>query len=526
MQVNTAVVYARFSCSKQREASIEDQLRVCTRWCADNGYAIVGTYIDRAYSGRTDERPEFQRMIANAGESEIVLVYMMDRFSRDIYDAPIYKKKLLKAGVRVVSATEAMPDGPEAMLVGSMYEALAAMESAKISQRTRRGMEGNALKCMHNGVPVYGYRFGADGRYEVDEEQAANVRDAFRLRVDGHTENYIAGTLAARGVRTSQGNPAGHTFVRRMLRNSKYIGVYSWGDTVIEGGMPAIVDREVFDMAQDVRSAKQRKSECWTDYPLSGKALCGACTHQMVGVSGRGRNGAKYEYYRCGAKCGTKPIRRDELEPSVVDGVRAILDDREASLAIARAIEPLFDPSEAEAAIKRAQERQRKAEKGIRNLTDAVADGMPYADAKPEIERLKIEYAAAAGEIAMQQSAARFDIDDFADFLQFGATLDDEALLQAFVYQVWVDDDAITVTLNYDVADDEPARFAIDRVSHRIAFGSKVRPKTKGEPAATCDDGSVLPDVAWLPRLLFVRNTPIKIGLCDGRFLFRFARAS
>ena len=86
MQVNTAVVYARFSCSKQREASIEDQLRVCTRWCADNGYAIVGTYIDRAYSGRTDERPEFQRMIANAGESEIVLVYMMDRFSRDIYD--------------------------------------------------------------------------------------------------------------------------------------------------------------------------------------------------------------------------------------------------------------------------------------------------------------------------------------------------------------------------------------------------------------------------------------------------------
>lgn len=109
MTQKTAVIYARFSCSKQREASIEDQLRVCHEWCAREGYEVVREYSDYAMSGRSDDRPQFQEMIANAGESDIVLVYMMDRFSRSEYDAPIYKKELAKNGVEVVSAMEALP---------------------------------------------------------------------------------------------------------------------------------------------------------------------------------------------------------------------------------------------------------------------------------------------------------------------------------------------------------------------------------------------------------------------------------
>ena len=75
-----AVIYARYSCSKQREASIEDQLRVCRAWCLKEGYDIVAEYCDRAASGRSDARPEFQRMVENAGESDVVVVYMMDRY--------------------------------------------------------------------------------------------------------------------------------------------------------------------------------------------------------------------------------------------------------------------------------------------------------------------------------------------------------------------------------------------------------------------------------------------------------------
>lgn len=134
----TAVIYARFSCNKQREASIDDQLRICRQWCQREKYAIVAEYCDYAISGRTDDRPEFQRMVANAGESDIVLVYMMDRFSRGEYDAPIYKRELAQHGVKLVSALEQIPDSPEGIIYEKLLEGLAACESKKTAIRTRR----------------------------------------------------------------------------------------------------------------------------------------------------------------------------------------------------------------------------------------------------------------------------------------------------------------------------------------------------------------------------------------------------
>lgn len=224
MSQKTAVIYARFSCSKQREASIEDQLRVCRDWCAREGYAVVAEYCDYAISGRSDDRPKFQEMIANAGESDIVLVYMMDRFSRDEYDAPVYKRELRRKGVELYSAMEAMPDGPERILIEKIYEGLAAVESAKTAMRSRRGMEGNALKCMTNGVRCFGYRAGDDGRYEVVPEEAEVVREVFTRRLMGESVNSIATDLRMRGVRSRAGNPVKDTFVYNMLRNQKYRG--------------------------------------------------------------------------------------------------------------------------------------------------------------------------------------------------------------------------------------------------------------------------------------------------------------
>ena len=259
----TAVIYARFSCSKQREASIDDQLRVCRDWCRREGYAIAAEYCDYAISGRTDDRPEFQRMIANAGESDIALVYMMDRFSRGEYDAPIYKRELAKHGVKLVSALEAIPDSPEGIIYEKLLEGLAACESKKTAIRTRRGMEGNALRCKTNGVRIFGYRRNEDDEYEVDPDQAALVREAFERKINRETTNAIAADFAQRGVRTRSGNPCGYSMVHQMLHNRRYTGRYEWGGIVREGGMPQIVDEATFMRAQGVRGVKQRSTEDW-----------------------------------------------------------------------------------------------------------------------------------------------------------------------------------------------------------------------------------------------------------------------
>lgn len=464
MGARTAVIYARFSCSKQREASIEDQLRVCREWCAREACAVVREYCDYAVSGRTDDRPQFQEMVRNAGESDIVLVYMMDRFSRDVYDAPIYKKRLRDRGVKVVSATETMPDGPEAILIESIYEAMAAMESAHTARRVKRGMEGNAMKCLHNGVRIYGYSHGEDGRYEVVPDEAEVVREVFSRKAHGEAVNSIAADLRRRGVRPRTGKPASYGFVYNMLKNEKYTGVYIWGDTRVEGGMPAIVSKGDFIMAQAAKVRKQRSDEVWGEFPLTGRAICEGCGMNLVGTSGHGRSGAKYEYYKCSKGCGVKPARADWLEPAIVQALRELLSDREEAMRIAGVIAEHARDKEAERKIARAQRRKADAEHGIDRLMDAVAGGLDAELAKGKIDELRTQADVAEAEIKVQQNAARFDAEDFADFLQFGAALDDRALLKAFVYQVMVGDKEVTVTLNYDIKKFEPARLKISRV--------------------------------------------------------------
>ena len=80
-----AVIYARYSSDNQREESIEGQIRDCRAYAERNGIEIVGTYIDRAYSARTDRRPDFQRMIKDSAKKnfDVVIVWKLDRFARN-----------------------------------------------------------------------------------------------------------------------------------------------------------------------------------------------------------------------------------------------------------------------------------------------------------------------------------------------------------------------------------------------------------------------------------------------------------
>ena len=161
-----AAIYARFSSSRQREESIADQVRVCTERAVREGWDIAGTYTDEARSGTdASHRPGFQRMVADAerGAFDVLLVYKLDRFARNRYDSATYRAKLRRAGVEVVSATEGVPDGPEGIILDSVLEGMAEYYSANLAQNVRRGMEGNALKCRHNGVRVFGYFNSPDG---------------------------------------------------------------------------------------------------------------------------------------------------------------------------------------------------------------------------------------------------------------------------------------------------------------------------------------------------------------------------
>ena len=118
------VIYARYSSENQTEQSIEGQLRVCEEYAKAHDILILNTYVDRAMTGTNDNRADFQRMLKDSSKREwnFVLVYKLDRFSRNKYETAIHKKTLKDHGIKVLSATEHIPDSPEGIIFESMLE--------------------------------------------------------------------------------------------------------------------------------------------------------------------------------------------------------------------------------------------------------------------------------------------------------------------------------------------------------------------------------------------------------------------
>jgi len=149
--MKTAVIYARYSCDNQTEQSIEGQLRVCQDYAKAHDILILDTYIDRAMTGTNDNRADFQRMIKDSARKEwnYVLVYKLDRFSRDKYATAIHKKTLKDNGVKVLSAMENIPDTPEGIILESLLVGMNQYYSAELSQKVKRGMKETRLKGLY-----------------------------------------------------------------------------------------------------------------------------------------------------------------------------------------------------------------------------------------------------------------------------------------------------------------------------------------------------------------------------------------
>ena len=231
-----AVIYARYSSDNQREESIEGQLRDCRAYAEYNGIDIVGEYIDRAFSAKTDDRPDFQRMVSDSSKKlfDVVLVWKLDRFARNRYDSAFYRYTLRKNGVKLISVKENISDGPEGIILESMIEGMAEYYSANLSQNVKRGFRENALKGKWNGGAIpFGYKV-VDHRLAIDEESAPIVRFMFEMCADGKTAKEVYAYLKEKHVCRANGKPIGYTTVLYILGSRTYIGEYKHSGVVIE----------------------------------------------------------------------------------------------------------------------------------------------------------------------------------------------------------------------------------------------------------------------------------------------------
>ena len=199
-----AVIYARYSSDNQREESIEGQIRECTAFAEKNDITVLKHYIDRAYSARTDHRPAFQEMIKDSDKHlfDMVIVWKLDRFSRDRYDSARYKVLLKKNNVRVVSATEVISSGADGILLESVLEGFAEYYSADLAEKVTRGLTENALKGKCNGGtrPV-GYVVDDEQHFQIDPLTGPFVLEAFKRYDDGATMKEVVEFFKEKGVK-------------------------------------------------------------------------------------------------------------------------------------------------------------------------------------------------------------------------------------------------------------------------------------------------------------------------------------
>ena len=226
-----AVVYARYSSHRQGEQSIEGQLAEAQKYAAAHGLTIIHEYCDRAQTGRNDNREQFQLMLADASKHAFdhLIVWKTDRIGRNKEEIALNKYHLKKNGVKIHYIAEMIPDTPEGIILEAVIEGMAAYYSEQLSQNIRRGQRASAAKAQSTGGnrPL-GYKTGADKKFVIDPETAPTVKLVFDLYAQGKTIAQIIRILNEKGLRTLRGHPFTNNSLRTMLKNEKYIGIYTY----------------------------------------------------------------------------------------------------------------------------------------------------------------------------------------------------------------------------------------------------------------------------------------------------------
>ncbi len=459
------ILQAAETLDNQREESIEGQIRECTAYAEKNGITIVKHYIDRAISAKTDNRPEFQQMIKDSDKKlfDIVLVWKLDRFARNRYDSARYKTQLKKNGVKLMSATEVISEGPEGIILESVLEGYAEYYSADLSEKVIRGMTENALKGKFTGGAIpFGYIINADHRFEIDPLTAPFVAETFQRYNDGQTMREIRDWLNEKGVKNQRGGLMTFNTIQHMLNNRRYIRELKYRNVLIPDAILSIVSAELFNdvqekMLKNKKAPARRKAE--DDSLLTTKLFCGYCGALMFGESGTSRTGEVHRYYKCATAkkhkgCKKKTVRKQWLEDLVVNQTMQLVKDDAAMESIIAKVMELQNKENTN--IPLYEKQLRDAESGIQNMLNAIQAGILTSSTKERLEQLEETKRELEARIAEEKLAKPKVTEEFIRFWlrrfrKLDMSLKDQrqALVDTFINAIYLYDDKVLITFNY-----------------------------------------------------------------------------
>ena len=457
--MKTAVIYARYSSERQTDQSIESQLRVCNEYALRNEILVVDTYIDKAMSGTNDNRRNFQRMLKDATKKawDIVLVYRIDRFSRNKYEMAIHKKTLRDNGIKLISAMENIPDTPEGIILESLLEGMAEYYSAELSQKVKRGMVETRQKGhFPGGYLLFGYKV-VNKKILIDEEKAEIVKYVFSEYLNGKTIKEVTQMLNDEGF-YHRGKKFDMNVVNRMLRNTKYIGIYTHDGITYTNTYPQIIDKNIFEKVnQKLDVNKYGKHNKDIVYLLKGKIICGYCGHTISAETGTSKAGKVMRYYKCfGRKhnnnCTKKTIRKEPLENLILNTITEIINEPNNINKLSELIYEYHQQLlEKQSKLKLLLKEKSETEKSIRNLVNAIENGISTKFTKERLEELETKLIDIDGKILFEKSKSAIMIskEEIQGYLITALNKNGKLLIDHLIKKIILFDDKVEIYFNY-----------------------------------------------------------------------------
>jgi site-specific DNA recombinase len=343
-----AAIYCRVSTDDQEKegTSLQTQREACLAYCKQEGYQVAKQFSE-TYSGLTLERPKLTelRNLIRANDLDIIVVYCLDRLSRDPYHGVILTQELEQHHATLEAVTETVESTEVGRLINYIRGFASKLEAEKIRERTMRGKQALVKQGklpQGTGIGIYGYQWDkTTGKRTIVEHEAKIVQKIFTMASRGSSFNKIATELNNQGIKSKSGSLWYPLTIRRILNNPTYTGKTYYGMskrvgktkvvaqpqenwTLLPDITPPIITDEVFKQAQEaIKLAKQsRPVKPNAHYLLTSLVKCSKCGSPVIGTTLNG----KYRYYHCrgayptatrGKICDAGYIRADNLENSI-----------------------------------------------------------------------------------------------------------------------------------------------------------------------------------------------------------------
>lgn len=464
--MKNAVVYARYSSEKQNDQSIEGQLRICQQYAKSNDLNIVDVYIDKAISGKTDNRPAFQKLLADSATNvswDIVLIYAIDRFGRNSIEIAVNKQKLIKNHKTLISATQRTSeniDGTknlDGILLENMYIGLAEYYSAELSQKVKRGIyESHKKGLFTGGAMLYGYK-AVNKRITVCEEEASVVNYIFSEYLYGKSMPIIARELNQKGFR-NKNKLFNEVSLNLILKNKKYIGIAELKDGIYTDMYPPIVSKNLFDRVQwAIQNNRGGVKSKYADYILRKLCVCGYCGKMFVGESGRSHNGSLYHYYKCAGRkklkiCNKTIMKKSEFENTIIHALIKLLSTPENVSLIADAVLKIHKEKSIKiTTLDTLIAEKAEAQKALDNIMNAIEQGIITNTTKERIEKYEKKLSEINAEIAVEEynEQNKLTKSDVVEFLTNSIQKSPRAMLKTLVQRIVVYNEKCEIYCNY-----------------------------------------------------------------------------